>query len=303
MRLGDHHRLGVRRADALRVEAGLDAGPHLPGHAPLLHGRGLEGDPDRDLVGGDGLDAPDLRLLDDHALEVLVVPQVVGDLAQHRPHPRDVLPVGDRHVEHRAGPVLALVAHPEDLAVADVPDRPVDVAQPGDAEADGLDGAAGRAQVDDVAHAQLVLEDHEGAGQEVLDEVLGAEAQGDADDPCAGDDRPDVVVQLGQHHRDDDRHDDAGDHALEQVAHAARSLHPAAARAVAVLGRAPAHGHLAEPVGQHAFLGPADQPVDDPVQQPARDQPDDEDAEQRRAACRSRTSDSSASCSLPLSSS
>ena len=100
---------------------------------------------------------------------------------------REVLVEGDRDVEHGARPVLALVADPQDLAVADVPDRALDVAEPGDPQADRLDGAAGLAEVDRVADAVLVLEDHEDAGQEVLDQALRAEAERDADDAGAGD--------------------------------------------------------------------------------------------------------------------
>src|SRR3712207_9131525 len=71
----------------------------------------------------------------------------------------------------------ALVADPQDLAVAGVPDHAVDVAQPGDPQADGLDGAAGFPEVDDVTDAVLVLQDDPDPGDEVLDEVLRAEAE------------------------------------------------------------------------------------------------------------------------------
>ena len=59
---------------------------------------------------------------------------------------------------------------------------------------------AGGADVDGVADAVLVLEDHEDAAQEVLDEALRAEAERDADDAGAGDQRRDVVAELGDHH-------------------------------------------------------------------------------------------------------
>src|SRR3712207_7221042 len=62
----------------------------------------------------------------------------------------------------------ALVADPQDLAVAGVPDHAVDVAQPGDPQADGLDGAAGFPEVDDVTDAVLVLQDDPDPGAEVL---------------------------------------------------------------------------------------------------------------------------------------
>ena len=96
-------------------------------------------------------------------MELLVLVHRRGLLLEELLHPVEVGLVGDRDVEHRAGPVLALVADAEDLAVADVPDRAVDVPESGDAQADRLDGAGGLAEVDRVADAVLVLEDHEDA--------------------------------------------------------------------------------------------------------------------------------------------
>ena len=74
------------------------------------------------------------------------------------------------------------------------------------------------AGVDDVADAVLVLEDHEDAGEEVLDQALRAEAERDADDAGAGDDRRDVTpsdrrTRTNASDEDDERRD-----ALEQAA-------------------------------------------------------------------------------------
>ena len=44
-----------------------------------------------------------------------------------------------------------------------------------------LDDAGRRPEVDDVADAELVLDDHEQAVEHVLDDVLGAEAEAGAD--------------------------------------------------------------------------------------------------------------------------
>src|ERR1017187_331821 len=78
----------------------------------------------------------------------------------------------DRKVEDGPGPLLGFVADAVDLPVGDVPDRPLDVAEPGDAEAHRLDGAGdgwpgaagGDPNVDDVADPELVLEEHERPG-------------------------------------------------------------------------------------------------------------------------------------------
>ena len=95
---------------------------------------------------------------------------------------------------------------------------------------DRLDGADGLADVDHVADAVLVLEDHEDAGQEVLDQRLRTEAERDADDPGAGDDRGDVDADLAEDHGAEDRDQDARDHALQDAADGLGALRPARGR-------------------------------------------------------------------------
>jgi len=95
-----------------------------------------------------------------------------------------------------------------------VPDGALDVTQPGGAQPDRLDGAGRGPGVDDVADAVLVLKDHEHAGEEVLDEVLRTEADGDPDDARTRHDRGEVEPELGQGHGaghagDGERHDAA----------------------------------------------------------------------------------------------
>src|SRR5437868_3234383 len=72
------------------------------------------------------------------------------------------------------------------------------------------------ADVDHVAHTELVLDEHEHPAEEVLHEALRAEAEGDARDARAGDERPEVHTELAEDrrpgdHRDRDAHDAAQD--------------------------------------------------------------------------------------------
>ena len=117
----------------------------------------------------------------------------------------------DRDVENDLGVALTLVPDAHDLAVAHVPDGAALIAQPGRAQADGLDGAARLLQIHDIADAVLILEDHEDPVQEVLDDVLRAERDGHADDRGARDERRQVDVELAQDqqerdHQHDERH-------------------------------------------------------------------------------------------------
>ena len=97
------------------------------------------------------------------------------------------------------------------------------VAQRGDAQAHVLDGALGLAEVHPVADAVLVLEEHEQSGQEVADEGLGAEAEGDAHDPRGGDERRDVDAEYRQGLQD---HPDQDDERHERLEHRADGRHP-----------------------------------------------------------------------------
>jgi hypothetical protein len=70
------------------------------------------------------------------------------------------------------------------------------------AQADPLDRADGVAEVHVVADAVLVLEQHEDPGQEVLDEVLRAEADGETEHARPREHRREVHAEPAEHHRE-----------------------------------------------------------------------------------------------------
>jgi len=179
--------------------------------------------------------------------------------------------VRDRDVHHGHGEALALVAHPQDLAVAHVPEGAVDVAQRRDPQPDRLDGAAGLPDVDDVADAVLVLQEHEHPGEEVLDEVLRAEADRDADDARRREDRRQINAELTQHH---DRGDDPDHGGAQRPQH--RTQRASALAAPVGRGRGGAAVHQ---LRDRVARGSRDHPVDQAVQQPARDQGEEQDEE------------------------
>ena len=106
--------------------------------------------------------------------------------------------VGDCDVDERARPLLRLVPDPHDRAVRDVPHHAVEVTQPRRAQAHALDRAGGDADVDHVADAVLVLEQHEEPGEEVADQRLRAEPERDAGDPGTREQRREVHSELAR---------------------------------------------------------------------------------------------------------
>ena len=81
-----------------------------------------------------------------------------------------------------------------------------------------LHRADGIAEIDHVADAVLVLDQHEHAGQQVAHDRLGAEADGDADDAGARDERSEIHVEFAEQHHERNGPDDGGGDALEQRA-------------------------------------------------------------------------------------
>src|SRR6266496_5015525 len=160
-----------------------------------LRGRLHGGTQDR-AVRRDLLDPAHLRRFHQIVLPLWSLGQPGG----RTPQDRGRLLHGEAHrdVDDHRRPALALVANPDDLAVADVPDDALPVADRGDPQADRLDRAAGRAEVHHVADPVLVLQQHEQPGDEVLDEVLGPEADGEPGDARAGQHRRQVDAQLRQ---------------------------------------------------------------------------------------------------------
>ena len=201
-----------------------DASPDGLRDRPVAQGLRAYGHPQRHPERGDGLDVHRGRCVQD-----VVGVRRVGDHhlhcgSHHRHGAVEVLAVRDRDVDGGDGPALAAVADAHDRAVGDVPDHAVVVPDPGHAQADLLDGADGLAGVDDVTDAVLVLQDHEDAGEEVLDQALRAEADGDADDTRAGQDGSDVDAERGERRDDGEGEDDERRDALEQPADGARPL-------------------------------------------------------------------------------
>src|SRR5215218_1707389 len=270
-----------RDLDAGLVEGDLEAGPELAGHLPLLQGAGLGHQADPDAVGAELLDPPDLRLLQDLGRPVLVDVQLVGDPLDGSGGVVEVGGVGDLDVDQGPGPALGAVADPADLAVGDVPEGAVDVPQPGGAQPNALDGAGGRAGVDHVADPVLVLHQHEDPGDEVADQVLGAEADGHAHDPGPGDQRSQVEADGAQGHQPGQGPDAEGGHALEQGPDRLGALHPA--QAGDLVG--PGQGGGGAQGGQAAVLAHRlDHAADGPPHQPVGHPGGDQD-EQGRGGC------------------
>src|SRR3954447_8476946 len=101
--------------------------------------------------------------------------------------------------------MLRLVADAPDLAVRHVPDGAVDRAEPRGPQADYLDDPDRLTEVDSVANAELILDEDEDAGQEVLDQALRAEADRDADDARARQHRAEVDPDLIEDEEDGHR--------------------------------------------------------------------------------------------------
>ncbi len=127
-------------------------------------------------------------------------------------------------VDHRARPAAGLVAHHLDLAVGHDVHDPVDVPQHHHPKGHLLDRAALTRRLDHVADRELVLEQNEEARDDVLDQALRAERDGQAQNAGAGQDRPDVD--------EDVEGEEDGDRTMTTPAHAPQQLGDGLAPAV-----------------------------------------------------------------------
>ena len=126
---------------------------------------------------------------------------------------------------------------------------------------------------DDVALAVLVLDEDQRAVEVVADEDLGPEPDRDADDPEAGDGRPDVEPERaagssGRRSTSDEEPDDVAAELVERV-HPLLDLDRRQ-----LLGRA---------LGRLAVEQRLDDPVDEEPGEPQRDERDDDDEEHGQA--------------------
>jgi hypothetical protein len=176
----------------------------------------------------------------------------------------DVLFVGDPDVHHRPGPAPGHVADHLDLAVGHDVDRALDIAQDDHPEGHLLHRPALPSGLDHVPDGELVLEQDEEAREEVLDQALGPERHGEAQDAGAREDRADVDEDI--------EGEEQGDRDHQQPPHAPEELGDGLAPALPEGGdRVVAVVHFEfDPAG-----GERDHPESQPGQQP--------DAENARA--------------------
>jgi hypothetical protein len=118
-----------------------------------------------------------------------VLLQRAPNLAKNRFAPIDVFLVGDADVQQGARPIARRVGDDGDRAVGDDVRRAVDVPQHGRAEVDGLHLARAAGGCDRVPDADLILQQDEKSGDDILDERLRAEADGESEDPSTRQDR------------------------------------------------------------------------------------------------------------------
>ena len=129
----------------------------------------------------------------------------------------EIRPVGDGQVEVDAGPHPGQVAGHADQPVGHRVDRPVQVAKGRPAEREVLDRAGDVSDAHDIALRVLVLDEDEGPGEIVADEVLGSQAHGEADDAQGGDGGPDIEMEGLHAHQEGDGQDDHAEQGRDEA--------------------------------------------------------------------------------------
>ena len=103
-------------------------------------------------------------------------------------------------------------------------DHPFQIAQHDRPQLDRFDEPADPIDLGDITDADLVLQNDEEAGDQVLDQGLGAEADGQAKDAGAGEDRHHIDVEFSQQHERGEHQHHRGERILHQAAERSRPL-------------------------------------------------------------------------------
>src|SRR5262249_53485936 len=187
----------------------------------------------------------------DVAPERLVLLQFGADFLQRLHDHAEVDAVGHADVEHSVAEVAGHVHDGADGAEGNRVDGAGVVAHPDAADAHRFDDAGMAAEIDDVADRDGVLGEDEDAGDDVLHQGLGAEADGEADDAGTGQKRRDIEAELREHdqrHHDDEHDAEGVAQERQQRAHARVGGGVAPARPVAP---EEALDQLVHQLGQH----------------------------------------------------
>ena len=196
--------------DAVLDERLLDPGVGLAPDHELLARPAHELDPDHEAGIVDLGHALGLDRLQEHRTELGIVLNLLTDMLDHLAHQLEVGIERHAQLELDLHPIAAVVDDVAHLAEGDRVQWAAMVAQLHRAHRDLLDHPLAGIGLDVLALAEGILEQEEQAGDHVLDQGLGAEADRETDHAGAREQRPDVDAERGQrgHHRDGDDRDE-----------------------------------------------------------------------------------------------
>ena len=169
--------------------------------AELLAGLGHHLEPELDRVVAHLLDALHLQGLEHVRGDLGIGRELLADLLDELAHLVEVGVVGDADRHLVDDPVTRLVLHGAELAERHGRQRAAMMAQLHGAQREALHRALVARRLDVLADPEGIVEQVEDARDDVLDERLGAEPDGDADDAGAGEQRADLDAERVQDHQ------------------------------------------------------------------------------------------------------
>src|SRR5579862_2252533 len=191
LRLAIHYVNTIRIAwlNVVLVETGFDATPHLAADDVLLPRAGLDQHQVVDFVATYLFDSGNLGRGDDLVGKIRIGCDFRANLGQHFHHQVAVRVVRHGNMQRKLRPVARQVADHGDLAIGNVVDRAIRVAQHGTPQSHRLHRPLNAGDSDHVADVVLIFHQQEEAVYEVFDQGLRAKADSDAGNSCAGQQR------------------------------------------------------------------------------------------------------------------
>src|ERR1035437_6910016 len=164
------------------LEREPDAASELADGAVLFGGQSLEAHRKDQFRAFDGIDAQDLRIGDEQLTELIAIAYIRGDCRQKLLHLVGVGREIHAHVYGGHGVAHAEVGYGGDLRVGNDVESAVGIADGGFAESHCFDGSGQSGNANRVAHVELIFDKNEDPVQNILDDVLRGEADGNSGD-------------------------------------------------------------------------------------------------------------------------
>lgn len=216
--------VGSAGLDVVLFKALLDLAPELAADRELLAGTSLDEEKIVDLLSCDPVNSGYFGLRDNVLMITFVFVHLMGNFLQYGDYLVAVFLVVNGDLKGQLRPIAGQVTDDAHLAIGHGVDSTIGVTQDGPAKGDALDRSLNSGGTDRVADIEGVFDEDEESVDEVLDERLGAEADGKTGNACRCEQGADVEAENGQNRSCEIKNDDDNADAVDDAGQGTKLL-------------------------------------------------------------------------------